>query len=524
MRTVALAVAALVVLTGCNSGGSASAVGDPLFADEWHLENTGQLGFIGVDLDVTRVWASGDRGAGTTIAVVDDGLEIGHEDLRANVVPDLSYDYVTGGTDPTGGEHGTAVAGIIAERDDNGLGGRGVAPRAGLVGYNALYIATDADLEDAMVRNAAAISVSNNSWGNPDGTGLLQGAPPKWQSYLDQGLAAGRGGRGTVYVWAAGNGASEYDGSVGKVVTVDNANYDGFANAHGVIAVCSTGSSGKRGVWTSGALAGFPYSEAGANLWVCAPGGDQDEGITTTDRTGAAGYNGGHSATDYTNPDYTKDFEGTSAAAAMVSGVVALMLSANPSLGWRDVPIILARTARMTDSGDPGWRYNAAGYHYNSKYGFGLVDADQAVALARKWTDVGAERIWPTGASSPEKTIPDNNPTGVSDTITVANSGISHVEWVAVTFRANDTHPGHLEVSLIHTHGSTGTISRLAVPHDCPGAPCTSSPYSGWVFGDANFLGEPADGVWTLKVVDTHSGSTVDTGAFQSWRLKFYGH
>lgn len=522
MRATVLILVAVTALSGCNGSGSASASGDPLFPDQWHLQNTGQLGFVGVDLDVVPVWSGGDKGAGTTVAVVDDGLEVAHPDLQANVVAGLSHNYLTGGTDPTGGEHGTAVAGIIAARDDNGLGGRGVAPRAGLVGYNALADPTDANLEDAMVRNDTVISVSNNSWGNPDGTGLLQSAPPSWQSYITSGLKNGRSGLGTIYVWAAGNGASEYDPTTGSVATVDNANYDGFTNKHGVIAVCSTGSGGKRGIWTSGLLAGFPYSEAGANLWVCAPGGDQDEGITTTDRTGAAGYNDGTSASDYSDPNYTKNFEGTSAAAAMVSGVVALMLSANPALGWRDVQIILARTARMTDPGDPGWHYNAAGYHYNAKYGFGLVDAAQAVALARGWVDVGPEQTWTTPTSSPQIAIPDNDPAGVSNTIDVTNSGISSLEWVAVTFSAADaTHPGHLKVIL--THDST-TVSTLTVPHDCPGAPCSSSPYSGWVFGDANFLGEPADGTWTLTVVDSHSGSTVDTGTFQSWGLKFYGH
>jgi len=528
LRLVTVLVITSVVYGCGGSGGSTSSapspapvpMGDPLFADQWDLQNTGQLGFIGVDLNVVPVWSAGDKGEGVTVAVVDDGLEIAHPDLQANVVPGLSYNYTNGSNDPTGGEHGTAVAGIIAARDNNNLGGRGVAPRAGLVGYDAVADPTDANLEDAMVRNAPSIAVSNNSWGNPDGTGLLQNAPPGWQQVIDQGLGTGRGGLGTVYVWAAGNGATELGAGVSATpTTVDNANYDAFTNAHGVMAICSVDSAGNQGKWTSGPLAGYPYSEPGANLWVCAPGGGQDEGITTTDRSGAAGYNDGNSANDYADPDYTRNFEGTSAAAAMVSGVVALMLHANPNLSWRDVQIILAGSARMTDPADPDWHTNAAGYHYNPKYGFGLVDADAAVALAQRWTDVGPEVSYLSAASAPNVGIPDNSPTGVSNTITVSNSNISSLEWVQVTFTATSSAPRDLTVTLTHQ----GTVSQLAVAHNCPNTGSCSA-YNGWVFGCAHDLGEAGDGPWTLQVVDSHTGTSADTGTFQSWQLKLYGH
>jgi hypothetical protein len=110
------------------NGGNAA---DPLHGDQWHLKNTGQLGATtGEDLNVEPAWSAcgtgnACRGEGVRIAVVDDGLEIAHEDLAANVATGLSYNYVTSNTDPTNdpadaeSNHGTAVAGIVAARDLN---------------------------------------------------------------------------------------------------------------------------------------------------------------------------------------------------------------------------------------------------------------------------------------------------------------------------------------------------------------------------------------------------------------------
>ena len=108
--------------------GTAPAVNDPLFADQWHLRNTGQAGgCAGQDVNISALWNANTKGTGVRIAVVDDGLEIGHEDLSPNVVMGESFNY-NGGTDPTGGQHGTAVGGVAAARDSNGLGGAGAAP------------------------------------------------------------------------------------------------------------------------------------------------------------------------------------------------------------------------------------------------------------------------------------------------------------------------------------------------------------------------------------------------------------
>ena len=523
----------LLALVGCGGGGGGgggggSTAADPLFVDQWNLKNTGQLGAtfvaakVGEDINVQPAWAT-RKGTGVRIAIVDDGLEIGHEDLASNIAPNgTSYNYVTGSSDPTNDPadltsgHGTRVAGIAAARDWNGLGGTGVAPRANLVGYNLLQNLTTVNKADAMTRGAASVHISNNSWGAPDGTGSVAASASTWRAAIDTGLTTGRGGRGTIYTWAAGNGAP-----------VDNSNYDGQANYRGVIAVGAVNDQGVKST----------YSEEGANIWVSAPGGEycDTHTITTTDRTGAAGRNTAATAgvSDYANQNYTKCMNGTSAAAPTVAGVVALMLEANPNLGWRDVRNILAATARGNDWFiASGWyliigspiKVGSLQYWFNPKYGFGVVDAAAAVARAATWVNLPAEKTFTPPMVAPNLLIPDNNTVGVASTITVAGSLITSIEYIDITFSAaNHTYLGDLTIILT---SPSGTSSTLAVTHPCldaNGAVATtcSASYNAWRFGSAGHLGELANGAWTLTVSDR---GVSDTGTFQSWGLKFYGH
>ena len=146
---------------------------DPLYGRQWHLHNTGQLagGVSGEDINVEPVWADNNLGAGIHVAVVDNGMRSEHEDLQANVITARNHDYTAAAGEDTTDisplipvfSHGTSVAGLIAARD-NSLGGRGVAPRAHLYGYNFLRDSTDVNAADAMTRNLDITAVSNSSW------------------------------------------------------------------------------------------------------------------------------------------------------------------------------------------------------------------------------------------------------------------------------------------------------------------------------------------------------------------------
>lgn len=476
---------------------------DPLYIFQWHLKNNS-----GIDINIESVWSRAIKGQGILIAIVDDGFDVTHEDLKANV--SLAAGHAYGNATPSI-QHGTAVAGLVAAVQRNGLGGRGVAPAASIASYALTDNPSDLNIADAMMRDPN-VAISNNSWSqDPDSTGELYYPSSLWRQALNVGVTTGRDGRGTIYVWAAGNGGEQ---------GVDNSNYDGLTNARQVLAVCAVGDQGKRA----------NYSESGANLWLCAPswqGVSSAPKVTTTDSMGESGYNAGISEGDYADPNYTSAFAGTSAAAPIVSGAIALMLEANPSLSWRDVRLILAQTALRNDATDSDWSLTGGApvYHVNHKYGFGTIDVDAAVTLAQTWVAVDPEQIILTGQDEPNKAIPDEDVLGVTSSITVVDD--LSIEFIEVNFSAADhTHHGDLTVTLM---SPTGTKSILAQVHSCyeeqdSGSLVSSwcdSKYDQWVFGVARHLGENARGVWTLRVADEMAN---DLGTFQSWSIRFFGH
>jgi kexin len=525
-------------VTSCES----STTGDPLYVNQWHLSNDGTLSTAvsGEDAKVNPIWSSGNFGQGVLVAVVDDGLEVAHEDLKDNVSTAVSGYNSRGGTDPshasTASGHGTNVGGVIAARYNNGIGTRGAAPCASLTGRNILESSVTTSVETtAMTQSISKIFISNNSWGAPDKTGTLAAASSTWQSAIDSGLSTGRNGKGAIYTWAAGNGASNAftPSTITPTITgitlpstsmnqeIDNSNYDGQANYYGVMAICGVGINGKKAY----------YSEEGANLWVCAhtqgnSGTAITTAITTTDPSGSAGYNTNGSSSNYSNLNYNNRFNGTSSATPLASGVIALLLQANPNLGWRDVREILARSARRNDSTDSDWVANGAGIFVNHKYGFGTIDANAALTFAKTWTPLTGSQIvtttlWQTNGGT-AFAITDNNTGGVSQNITVSGSGITSIEWVTLEFVS--AHTFFADLTIVLTSPS-GTKSILAKKHNCfltSGAQSTcpmSSVSNTWKFGSARHLGEAANGTWRVQVWDT---AAIDSGSFVG-KLSFRG-
>jgi kexin len=470
---------------------------DPLFPAQWHLVNSGQAGGVrGQDLGVESVWADA-RGEGVHVAVVDDGVDLAHEDLTANADVAGSHDYLGNATIDLA-EHGTAVAGLIGARDVNGVGGRGVAPRVTLASYNFLQDSTSQNELDAMVRGLDVNHVSNNSWGDADdGTGLLTEPDALWLMGVERGVREGRGGKGLVYVFPSGNGANDR--------YPDDSNFDGQANSRYVLAIGGVSDDGTRAA----------YSEPGANVLVCTPSGDRNTHyLTTTDVTGAPGYNNGRTAGEPSNANYTQTFDGTSASTPNASGVVALLLQTNPALTWRDVRRVLAVTARKNHPTHADWSVNGAGLHVNHDYGFGVVNAAAAVQLAATYDAGVPEATFTSTLAQPGLSIPDNDATGVSSSVDVSGSGVRQVDEVEVTVTITHPAAGDLELVLRHDGGAR---SKLHPAHRCMG---TCSAINGFTFTSVRHLDEPGDGKWTLEVRDIASQ---DVGRFVSWKLALYG-
>jgi subtilisin-like proprotein convertase family protein len=451
---------------------------DPRYNEQWHLNNTGQSGgTAGEDMNAEPAWDDA-KGSNVLISINDDGLEYTHPDLSPNYEASHSYDWVDDDNDPAPGaadDHGTAVGGLAAAKGDNGVGVTGVGLDARIAGLRMIGGGlTDQDLADIFGWHNQDVDIQNNSWGYTSNFGL-EGALTL--AALQNGVTAGRGGKGVIYVFSAGN-----DGDIGERTTYHTIKHLPY--------IYNVGTLDDNGV-------GVSYSEPGSNVIAVA----YADGVTTTDRAGGNGYDGG---------DYTTTFNGTSAAAPQFSGYAALLLEANPNLSWRDIGHITARTAKKNDSSNPDWTTNGAGYNINHQYGFGALDAGAAVALAKTWTPVGAQQIFNSGTLNVGQAIPDGDANGITQTFNVTQDVL--LERVQVQFNATHTSRGNLDIILT---SPAGTKSVLAAQWDDD-----ADDYN-WSFDTVRHWDESTQGTWSLQVIDNVSG---DTGNWTSWSITFGGY
>lgn len=471
---------------------------DPLLRQQFNLNNTGQTGgTAGIDLDVFAVWDD-YRGAGVDVGVIDDGIEHTLTDLRANYDPTRDFDSRDNDTDAMAvgsDSHGTAVAGIIAA-DDNGFGSVGVAPDATLVGYRIGFGADGTLGQIAQALNAAtAMDVVNNSWGFGGffSDNFKSGAFRPHAEALQDGVAEGRGGLGTVWTFAAGN-----DREAGQDV-----NYHNFQNSRFTVAVAATDADGDVTF----------YSTPGASVITAAPvaatGGLS--GVITTDRSGSAGYVSG---------EVVNGFNGTSAATPMVSGVVALMLEANPLLGYRDVQEILAYSSREVGSGafevNGADDFNGGGLHHSHDLGFGLVDAHAAVRLAESWQQQStfANEAVVSLSRSPGLAIRDNATVSHSFTI----SSPIDIQYVELDIDVSHSFIGDLTITLTSPDGTISTL--VDRPGRSGGGFGTGQDDIDAVLTTVRHWGEDGVGTWRLSITDHVTG---DAGRLNDYTVRLFG-
>ncbi len=466
---------------------------EPLSGCQWHLKNTGQVRSGGAeqDINVEDAW-NVTKGEGITVVIIDGGFQADHRDLQENVLSELNYSHSGSFFDPAR-DHGTTMAGLIAARD-NGFGMLGVAPRASIYGSNTVRQFGDDDAENRRIAAQAAVlhleqtAVSNNSWGfgHDHRVHLLGDA---WNQALERGIGEGYGGKGISYVFAAGNEGDYHWVGLREI----NSHY-------GVIVACAVDYRDQRS----------PFSVRGPGLWVCAPSDNDEDELPGLGATNKGSFN--------------TTSGGTSSAAALVSGVAALVRSANTDLTWRDVKLILAGSARKNDPSSSTWRqagfvYGSTSrrYNYSESFGFGAVDAGSAVSMAQSWTNLPPMRSVSDSIDGLSDTIDDNT---INKTFTIPADYVDFVEYV--TLHLDITHerlrelkislrsPLNNESNLIYTTGPPGLRDDYDHSINAP------------IFiGSAGHLGEDPAGTWTLTIRDQ---TPFADGELKGLRLVIRGH
>ncbi|KAJ3024887.1 UNVERIFIED_CONTAM: hypothetical protein HDU68_007671 [Siphonaria sp. JEL0065] len=453
---------------------------DPNFHKQWNLYNDGKEGRIkGNDINVVPVWKRGINGTGITVVILDDGVDFNHKDFDSSSwSAESSYDFNTKNPNPYPVDeediHGTRCAGQVAAAPNNKMCGVGVAFGAKIAGERLLtHTTTDAIEAQALNFKSQINDIYSSSWG-PDDDGESVDGPGKLSlAALKAGVETGRKGRGSIFVFASGNGGNEGD----------NCNFDGYANSIYTVAV---GAINHKGTMPS-------YGElCSAHLAVTYSGG-AGQGIWTTDVNGTC--TGVHS--------------GTSATAPIASGIIALMLSTNPYLGWRDIQNLIVKNCDPTDPTDPGWKRNGAGLLVSHKYGFGKLNAETLVK-ATESLDQHKNNLLPTNQLHYSKsvilnepipapyTIDFNSPTFKS-TLEIApqdleSTSFSLLEHVQVKMHL--LHPARRFLTILLT-SPAGTKSFLATPRPYD---MSTEGFDPWTFMTVHNWGESPLGTWTLEV------------------------
>ena len=484
---------------------------DPGFGNQWFLRNTTAGQF---DINVEDVWDD-YSGSNVMVTIIDDGYRTTHDDLDANYNAAQDYNYTNNSFIVANDSHGTAVAGIIAAEQGNGLGGVGVAWSADMRGYQGLAFSY---FDDQILDAAGLGNGVNNSNGNAKGGDVLSMSFGTSSNVfitgtdINNSIAAfstaaedGRSGLGQIHVKSSGNSRGPLgsaDREEGVAEAADSTKY--------TISVAALRQDG----WVT------DFSTPGANVFVSAfaDNTSNNSSIYTT--------------TSSSDTAFTSSFGGTSAAAPQVAGVVALMLDANPTLGWRDVHEIIALSARHTGSdvgsaantgaptgggfeqstlGATGtWQYNDAsgqltwnggGLHHSNDYGFGMIDAKAAVRLAETWelqqthqnSTVGTqeERLFQNIFLGDQliTTSGFNFNTTVSTNMIVENVVLQldfDTTWLA-DVEIILTSPGGTSVQLLDGTGDSGDFDGT------------------WEFGTPAFWGETMSGTWTVNIRDSVS-------------------
>jgi subtilisin family serine protease len=470
-------------------------------AQQWHLAKTSIAGqVINAHANVAAAHAL-TLGEQITIAIIDDGVDVEHDEFASGGKIVAPRDVSNGDDDPRprpGDHHGTACAGVACA--DGRVGASGVAPKARLMPIRFMsQLGSQAEANAFVWAADHGADVISCSWGPEDGA-WWQPDDPRHHSRvplpdstrlaIDYAVSQGRGGKGCVVLFAAGNGNESVD-------------FDGYASYAGVLAVAACNDRGRRSVYSDkgdAVFCAFPSNDFG---W---PDENRPEpltpGIWTTDVSGTGGYNpdpqtgaiGGDRKGNYTN-----SFGGTSSACPGAAGVAALVLARNPELRSSEVKDVLRRSCDRIDAADGQWVDG-----HSPWYGFGRLNAENAVRLARP--EPADRLVISRSFSEPvhdlgvaKVTLDVSEDRTLADLKVVVDIRHSHVGDLAVALVAPDS---AAERVTLHARAG-GNSHNLRRTYDALDVPELS-----------RFVGHSALGSWTLEVADLAADDAGRIAAF----------
>ncbi|XP_071515734.1 furin-like protease kpc-1 isoform X2 [Panulirus ornatus] len=458
---------------------------DPKWPQMWYLNRGASL-----DMNVQAAWAEGVTGKGVVVTILDDGLEKDHPDLIKNYDPNASYDVNSHDPDPMprydlvdSNRHGTRCAGEVAADANNSICAVGVAFEASVGGVRML----DGDVTDAVEARSLAlnpqhIDIYSASWGPDDDGKTVDGPGQLATRAFVEGIRNGRGGKGSIFVWASGNGGRDQD----------NCNCDGYTNSIWTLSISSATEKG-RVPW---------YSEACSST------------LATTYSSGSLGER--QIITTDLHHSCTSSHTGTSASAPLAAGICALALQVNRDMTWRDMQHIVVRTARPENLEAPDWHINGVGRHVSHRFGYGLMDSYAMVQLAKNWTSVPTQRTCEVDAPHVDKLIPQKS--FVTLELDVADCpGVNFLEHVQAKVSLTAERRGDIEVYLSSPAGTKSTLLAQR-PHDN-----SRSGFHSWPFLTVHMWGERPLGKWKLEIHNNGHFFTNGATLLEEWKLIFHG-